>query len=108
MVTVVNLPQRLQIVNGLSPASADIHILPLLLMTAVAHSLQVQSPARSIYLGIYSFLLTFSPPSVPALRLHCQHRRIFQGLKYFTKSPLVLGPVLDLPALWWSHDMKRL
>lgn len=35
MVTIVILPQRLQIVNGLSPVDAGIHILPLLLLTAV-------------------------------------------------------------------------
>ncbi|RDL37716.1 MFS general substrate transporter [Venustampulla echinocandica] len=35
MVTVVSLPQRLQIVNNLSPASAGTHILPLLIMTAL-------------------------------------------------------------------------
>jgi hypothetical protein len=35
MVTVVNLPQRLQIVNGLTPAAAGIHMLPLLSQVAV-------------------------------------------------------------------------
>lgn len=35
MVVVVNLPQRLQIVNGLTPAAAGIHVLPLLSQVAV-------------------------------------------------------------------------
>src|SRR5271168_3296957 len=35
MVTIVILPQRFQIVNGLAPVDAGIHILPLLLLTAL-------------------------------------------------------------------------
>jgi hypothetical protein len=35
MVVIVNLPQRMQIVNGMTPASAGIHILPLLSQVAV-------------------------------------------------------------------------
>jgi hypothetical protein len=36
LITIFNLPQRFQIVNGLSPVEAGIHMLPLLLLTAVA------------------------------------------------------------------------
>ena len=35
MVVIINLPQRMQIVNGMTPASAGIHILPLLSQVAV-------------------------------------------------------------------------
>ena len=35
MVVVVNLPQRFQIVNGMSPSTAGIHMLPMLSLVAV-------------------------------------------------------------------------
>lgn len=36
LITIFNLPQRFQIVNGLSPVEAGIRMLPLLILTAVA------------------------------------------------------------------------
>jgi hypothetical protein len=61
MVVVVNLPQRFQIVNGMSPATAGLHMLPLLTLVAVGSFFSGQITAKfnvSFYLLASSSVMT--------------------------------------------------
>ncbi len=57
MVTIINLPQRFQIVNDLSPVDAGIRMLPLLLLVGVSAGITGGICGRK---NISFYLLTFS------------------------------------------------
>src|SRR5438045_3690532 len=99
MVTVINLPQRLQIVNGLSPASAGIHILPLLMMTAVGAFFTGAITSKiniSWYLLVSSNILTILGTGLMSSLSTSQD---IPGIEYFYQVILGFGFGIGLASL---------